>query len=247
MANLVKYKEENIDALEQPLQYIGSVSADIKLVQSNCLLVTTSVSLLPGVTFNGNIVSYEGTAIPYKDGSNIKFSQGGTIYNILFDDGTHLPIAEGQGPFVYDSTETYSFYSPNSSYSWVTQDTFHYNITNGFNDLGDGIKRPYPINGEYTNPKILGHNGSETKITMEAFREYIGYCEFHYDQNSNYQSNVLSYNDIVDTSNTTFIRNIKPIKFNIETFYPGNLAFKNKRFKSGFYQDIEEYNNINNY
>ena len=246
MANLIKYKEENIDVLEQPLQYIGSVAADMKLVQSNCMLVTTFNTFFYSSFFNGNIISYEGTAVPYMDNGNIKFSQGGTIYNMHFDNGEHIPFSEGQGSIVNTSTGNYSFFTPNSSYQWVTQDTYHYNINNGFNNV-NGVKLPYPINGEYTNPKILGHNGAETKITMEAFREYIGYCEFHYDQNLNYQSNILSYNDIVDTSNTTFIRNISPIKFNIETFYPGNASFKNKRFKSSFYQDIEEYNNINDY
>lgn len=246
MANLIKYKEENIDVLKQPLQYIGSVAADMKLVQSNCLLVTTS-NVFYGV-ITSNILSYEGTAIPYIDNGNLKFSQGGTFYNLVLTDGTHYPIAEGANSYISDTiSPAKTLYTPNSSYQWVTQDTYHYNINNGFNDLGNGVKLPYPINGEYTNPKILGHNGAETKITMEAFREYIGYCEFHYDQNLNYQSNILSYNDIVDTSNTTFVRNINPIKFNIETFYPGNASFKNKRFKSSFYQDIEEYNNINDY
>lgn len=236
MPNLINYTEEEIDVLYNPLQYSGRVAASMKLVQSNCLLVTTSVSLLPGVTFNGNIVSYEGTAIPYKDGSNIRFSQGGIIYNILFDDGTHLPIAEGQGPLVYDSTGTYTFYTPNPSYSWVTQDTFHYNITNGFNDLGDGIKRPYSINGEYTNPACNGHNGAETKVTMPAFRPELEESPFHYNQND-YSSTVLSYDDLVANNYYIFLDENNGCKDNLITLLPidiSNLASGQKTFRREF-------------
>lgn len=42
---------------------------------------------------------------------------------------------------------------------------------------------------------VDGHNGAETQLTMEVFREKLSITDFYYDQN--YNSKVLSYNDIV--------------------------------------------------
>lgn len=42
---------------------------------------------------------------------------------------------------------------------------------------------------------VDGHNGAETELTMEVYRNKLAINDFYYDQNNN--SKVLSYSDIV--------------------------------------------------
>ena len=235
MANLINYVEENIDVLFQPLQYSGKVSASMKLVQSNCLSVGTSTTLS---SITSDILNYEGTAIAYRDNNTIKFSKAGTFYNLTLVDGSHYPIAEGDGFYVYSTNYPISpgLFVSGSSFQWATQDDYHYNINNGFNDTGDGIKKPYLINGQYTNPACTGHNGAETKVTMPAFRVDLEESSFHY-TSPNYTSTVLSYNDLIANNYYIFLENDNGCKKDLITLLPidlANLAEMQKTFRRQF-------------
>ena len=250
MPNLINYTEEDIDVFYNPLQYSGKVAASMKLVQSHALVkVISSTGKLiasdPSQTIGTSIVSYRGTQTmnPYVDSNgDISFSgSSGIIYDLKLSNGMHFPMAEGTGDRLYDTSTQGSFYFSISSpmifiRDNIYQDEYHYNINNGFNDLGDGIKRPYPINGQYTNPACNGHNGAETKVTMPAFRPELEESAFHYNQND-YSSTVLSYDDLIANNYYIFLDNNNGCKDNLITLLPidlSNLASGQKTFRRQF-------------
>jgi hypothetical protein len=102
----------------------------------------------------------------------------------------------------------------------------------------EGVILPYKLELGYTNPNTSGHNGAETELTMEVFRENLGDSSFHYDQ-STLSSNIISFQDIIENSdNELFYNNTtNRSKINIETFITGNKTFKTKRYKNGFHKN----------
>lgn len=251
MAQLINYTEENIDVLFQPLQYYGKVSASMKLVQSHALakVISSTGKLIasdPSQTIGTSIVSYRGTQTmnPYVDSNgDISFSgSSGIIYDLKLSNGMHFPMAEGAGDLLYDTSTQGSFYFSISSpmifiRDNIYQDDYHYNINNGFTDTGDGVKRPYTINGVYTNPPCNGHNGAETKVTMPAFRPELEESSFHY-SSPNYTSNVLSYDDLIANNYYIFLEeDNNGCKKDLITILPidySNLTGEQKTFRRQF-------------
>ena len=91
------------------------------------------------------------------------------------------------------------------------------------------VRLPYSdANGKKTHPKCNGHNNAETQLQMEVFREKLGDSGFHYDQ-TDLSSEVIGFDDIVDTDNEVFVKELNLLKVDIETFLPGNYLFKFKR------------------
>tara|TARA_R110000851_G_scaffold297546_2_gene452801 strand:+ start:294 stop:1007 length:714 start_codon:yes stop_codon:yes gene_type:complete len=235
MPTIQTYFDQFIDVEGRSLEFIGKVANDMQLINSNCIIATS----ISEAQFNFDcaslsITSYEGTSIPTLDTVNNKITfTAGTFYNLILSNNYHFPIAEGLLDKSY-KTESENVYINWNSITWGTQESYHYNINNGFYNLNNA-KLPFkPVGLNYTNPKVAGHNGAETEVTMQVFREELGDSQFHYSQ-SDLSSVVNTFNSIVDNTEVFSIRRGN-LKINIETFLPGDINFKTKRFKQGFHK-----------
>jgi hypothetical protein len=230
----------SLDVTGELATYKGKVASDMKLINSNCI-DSNGINVTGVFNFDCtglSIVNYSGTADVTLDvTTNTITITEGTLYNLLLSNNYHFPIAEGLLDKSY-KTESENVYINWNSITWGTQESYHYNINNGFYNLNNA-KLPFkPVGLNYTNPKVAGHNGAETESTMEVFRENLGDSSFHYDQ-STLSSNIIRFQDIIENSdNKLFYTNTtNRSKINIETFITGNKTFKTKRYKNGFHKN----------
>ena len=140
----------------------------------------------------------------------------------------HYPIAEGAAsPTSYasgDSTKTIT----RSNCTWSTQDSYHYNINNGFS-FSWSVRLPYMVSWSYTNPVQPVDNGAETLATMTQFREELADIDVLYNQ-STYASNEFDPSILAKNSNNEFF-----VKDSVTAMYAyspaltwSNLAKMNK-------------------
>lgn len=113
----------------------SGLNNDGTLVKSHCLTsdgtTVLTFSSLTGIT----ISSWEGTSTLAKSGDTITCTSG-TLYHIVLSNGSILPIAEGSGSTVFDSVNSLNA-TLSGTVDWTgTQNTYHYNILNGFSHLG---------------------------------------------------------------------------------------------------------------
>jgi hypothetical protein len=113
----------------------SSNNNDATLVKSHCLTsngtLVFTFSSLAGIT----ITSSEGTSVPLIVGNTIT-TTAGTIYHIVLSNGSILPCAEGSGSIAYDAINSLNG-TLSGTVDWTaTQDTYHFNILNGFSHLG---------------------------------------------------------------------------------------------------------------
>lgn len=121
------------DVLGGNLEFVGKVAADMKLINSNCAIVTNSTVAQFNYALTGlTILSYEGTATPTLDTVNdtITFTAG-TFYNLKLSNNDHFPIAEGLQSVSY-SVANREKQITWTSVTWGLQNTYHHNITKGF-------------------------------------------------------------------------------------------------------------------
>lgn len=102
-----------------------------------------------------------------------------------------------------------------------------------YGSSNEGVKLPYKTDGTYSNPTTFGHNGAETQLQMEVFREDLADSDFHYDQ-TDYSSEEIDFDNLVDSNDEVFVTELTGNKLDIETFLPANAAFKYKRKNNGF-------------
>ena len=184
MPTLINYTENIIDANEYDLQFQGDLGMNIVFVQSSCM----NVSVGDYATFNFDclgvgVLSYEGTAVPVIDTVNdrLEFTTGGTIYNIVLNNGHHYPIAEGAGSVSYNAGDPNNYMTWTGG-TWDRQDTYHYNLYNGFTFAG-AVRLPYQVGGVYSNPAIPnGHNNAETLMTMAVLYPELAHIDVYYNQ-----------------------------------------------------------------
>ena len=97
-------------------------------VKSFCLYLdvdeTITFSDLTGV----DIESSEGTAVLAKAGNTIKATSAGTVWSLILDNGAELPL---QGSLYDISSEEFHGVSTTGD-MFYRQDTYHYNLNNGF-------------------------------------------------------------------------------------------------------------------
>ena len=233
MPTIQTYIDQQIDVNGDDLTFIGKVASDVKMVQSNCIEVGAATEAQFNFDCTGlSVTSFQGDATPTLDTINDKITfSAGRFYNLLLSNGYVFDIAEGSGVISYRREDELSIITWSNHAGWTTQDTYHANITQGFSSTGDGVLKPFKITGEYTNPSINGHNGAETKLTMEVFREDLGDSEFHYNQTT-LASEIREFSDI-ETSTAMVITNPMPNqKIDIETFLPAKTLWTEETVKN---------------
>lgn len=118
----------------------SGLNNDGSLVKSHCATFTTSTVLTCTTSLAGiTVTSNAGTATISISGNTIICSGGGTVFNVLLSNGSILPFAEGAGTQVSTdfATTALVFNVTAGSIDWTaTQDTYHYNILQGFSHLG---------------------------------------------------------------------------------------------------------------
>lgn len=118
----------------------SGLNNDGQLVKSHCGTFTTSTVLTCTTSLAGiTVTSNAGTATISVSGNTIICSSGGTVYNVLLSNGSIIPFAEGAGTQVSTDNATTSlvFNVTGGTIDWTaTQDTYHYNIKQGFSHLG---------------------------------------------------------------------------------------------------------------
>ena len=132
-----------LDALGNTLEYSGKTSYTPKIVNQPCLTSdgtqTLSFTNLTGI----NIVSYEGTSIASKSGNTITLTPG-TIYNLILDDGTLLPLQESDGRTAYaiGGTAGNATIINYLATNWTdnTQDSYARNALLGYNNMSSSGK-----------------------------------------------------------------------------------------------------------
>ena len=106
---------------------------------SNCLTFDGVDDKITFTDLSGvSIVSSDGTSTPSINGNDIECTAG-TLYNLVLDNGSHYPLAEGGDNNAYDTVndDTGVISSTGDVQDmWTTQDDYHYNITQGFNFYG---------------------------------------------------------------------------------------------------------------
>lgn len=114
----------------------SGLNNDGSFVKSHCLTsdgtTVLTFSSLAGIT----ITSWEGTSTLTKSGNTIT-TTAGTFYHIVLSNGTVLPVADGSGSTIlFDAVNTLNA-TLSGTVDWTaTQNTYHFNITNGFSHLG---------------------------------------------------------------------------------------------------------------
>jgi hypothetical protein len=113
----------------------SSNNNDGTLVKSHCLTsdgtLVFTFSSLAGIT----ITSDEGTSTLAIVGNTIT-ATAGTVYHIVLSNGSVIPCAEGSGTTAFDAVNSLNA-TLSGTVDWTgTQDTYHYNILNGFSHLG---------------------------------------------------------------------------------------------------------------
>jgi hypothetical protein len=114
----------------------SGLNNDGAFAKSHCLTsdgtTVLTFSSLTGIT----ITSWEGTSTLAKSGNTIT-TTAGTFYHIVLSNGSVLPVADGSGSTIlFDSVNTLNA-TLSGTIDWTgTQDTYHYNITNGFSHFG---------------------------------------------------------------------------------------------------------------
>ncbi len=111
------------------------------LVKSHCGTITTSTVLTSTTSLAGiTVVSNGGTAAISVSGNTIICSSGGTVFNVVLSNGSIIPFSEGAGAQVStdNATTELVFNVTGGSIDWTsaTQDTYHYNLKQGFSHLG---------------------------------------------------------------------------------------------------------------
>ena len=204
----------NLDALDNDCEFKGKVALDAELIESNCL-ISDGISFVGTFNFDltGIVLTNQGTAVITVDEVNNTITMGsGTIFNIVLNTGEIFPIAEGLG------TTTYAFGDLNKNISWRgtiiwgTQDEFHHNINNGFHNQ-NGVFLPVSLG---SNPKINGHNGSETKFKM-IFRKDLAHSGLYYNS-SDLASKVVSFNDLINETNFIVLTTLDKTKTYLTTY-----------------------------
>lgn len=84
----------------------------------------------------------------------------------------------------------------------------------------------------YSNPAVKGHNGAETDMIMEVFREKLADSPLHYDQ-SDQSSKVITFDDLED-GNGIHLTEYGTAKIDIETLVPDLDFFTNKVKRNGW-------------
>lgn len=118
----------------------SGLNNDGSFVKSHCATVTiatvlTCTTSLAGITVTSNA----GTATLLIVGNTITCTLDGTAFNVLLSNGSIIPFAEGAGIQVSTdfATTALVFNVSAGSIDWTaTQDTYHYNIKQGFSHLG---------------------------------------------------------------------------------------------------------------
>lgn len=136
LENLVQLLDTVSDT--QFLDSINDYDADIK--GSNCLTFDGVDDKLTFTDLSGvSITSSDGTATPSINGNDIEVTAG-TLFNLVLDNGSVYPLAEGGDDNAYDSvnddTAVIDAGAGAVADMWTTQDEYNYNITQGFNLYG---------------------------------------------------------------------------------------------------------------
>lgn len=118
----------------------SGLNNDGSFVKSHCGTITTATVLTCTTSLAGiTVTSNAGTATISVSGNTIICSGNGTVYNVLLSNGSIIPFAEGAGTQVStdNATTALVFNVTAGSIDWTTtQDTYHYNIKQGFSHLG---------------------------------------------------------------------------------------------------------------
>ena len=156
------------DVLGNNLLFVGRVASDMKFVQSNRgeVGITSDYGQFNFDCTGVTVVSKEGqTTVNINQSNNRLIFTGignGSIYHIVLSNGLTFPIAEGSGVVSYaenDSTKTLTWFG---NFDWSTQDTYHYNITQGFSVSG-AVKLPYEIAGTVAGVNMLPYSEDFTE------------------------------------------------------------------------------------
>lgn len=130
----------NLGFTGSTLEDKSGLNNDGSFVKSHCATVTTATVLTCTTSLAGiTVTSNAGTATALIVGNTITFTGGGTAYNMLLSNGSIIPFATGAGTQTATDTATTAlvFNVTAGSIDWTaTQDTYHYNIKQGFSHLG---------------------------------------------------------------------------------------------------------------
>lgn len=180
------------DVLGNSLQYSGRAKIPGQAIEANCFTADGVDDYIAAAHLVGTetVVSSGGTSTPTISAGRIDFTAG-TCWNLLLSDGTSYPLAEGGGATVYDvsdggnnGTITNATTTPGAGCWANTQDSYHRNLSNGFELYDDDatgllfIRVPYLDDGSKITPTISGytkvrdndagkyHNSAESTIDM---------------------------------------------------------------------------------
>lgn len=144
------------DVFGNPLTYTGRRPNDAALTGSNCLTADGTLYIAAAhLTGSETVVSSGGTSTASISAGRIDFTAG-TCWDLTLSDGTHYPLSEGWGTQINDASGNENdgtLTSATLSSAWgTTQDSFHYNILNGFSlyehSSTAAIRVPF-VNGVY--------------------------------------------------------------------------------------------------
>lgn len=115
----------------------GEVPRNAKLLASNCATFdgVDDHVLAAHLAGTETVTSSGGTSTPTVSAGRIDFTAG-TCWDLVLDDGTIYPLAEGNGTTAYDVSGSDNHgtitSATNATFWGATQNSYHRNITNGF-------------------------------------------------------------------------------------------------------------------
>jgi len=207
-----------LNAEGDALQFVGRVASDMKFVESNRgeVGVTSDYGQFNFDCTGVTVVSKEGqTTVNINQSNNRLIFTGignGSIYHIVLSNGLTFPIAEGLGVVSYaenDSTKTLRWFG---NFDWSTQDTYHHNINEGFNDA------PY-------------FDGNTSAVVFDAWdlRSSTFRMKFIYDENAP-EGQIISLHDnsnssrILNATVNSTVGSNTDLVVQIRDFSPNNIA-----------------------
>ena len=149
------------------------VSIELPADDTACLtLAVGDRTYIPG---HGVSVTNMGTAVVAYDDYYITITTGGTLYGLIFADGTIVPCCEGAGETIGSTDGLYVATVEYASDPWLdTQSDYTYTSDVGYYSNGDGVVYPYdpeifpitpPIPPEILGPELLTNGDGETGDT----------------------------------------------------------------------------------
>lgn len=122
------------DTTDRRDSYTAPGDFPMELSNSHALLFDGVGDVGSTATNHGTIVSYGGTATPSYDGATLS-STAGTLFELLFSDGTMYPFSEGSGSTCFSSDGLHTMALSSTDIPLMRSgltDTYHRNAVDGF-------------------------------------------------------------------------------------------------------------------